>query len=57
MKDIFGWGWFDIYIYLVKIMIEIEIEQKNSLKCLVKNAFQIDIVKWFQKIYINIDDF
>ena len=26
IKNILGWGWFDIYIYLVKIIIEIEVE-------------------------------
>ena len=28
IKNIFGWGWFDIYIYLVKTVVEIEVEQK-----------------------------
>ena len=45
IKGIFSWGWFDIYIYLVKTVVEIEIEQKRNLICLVKNAFQIEIVK------------
>ena len=45
IKSTFSWGLFDIYICLVKTMVEFVVEQKISLMCLVKNAFQIGVIK------------
>jgi len=28
IKNIFGWGWFDIYTCMVKTVVKIEVEQK-----------------------------
>jgi hypothetical protein len=30
---------------MVKTVVEIEVEQKSSLMCLVKNTFQIEVIK------------
>jgi hypothetical protein len=30
---------------MVKTVVEIEVEKKNSLMCLVKNVFEIEVIK------------
>ena len=51
IKSTFSWGWVDIYVYLVKTVDKIEVEQKSCLMCLVKNAFEIEVIKLYIYIY------